>query len=329
MMWIKRIAVPLCGVGMGLFALAGCGQTSGSSTLTIEATGAVEGLVYRDLNGNGLADAQDEPADGVPVQLLTWGSGAVVDETESDGDGRFSFTNAPVGTYQVGVGFNDLGDTLQVVDLDSTALVIPADSMATAVFGVSYKVFTVEEARQLPVGTPVFVEAVVLAGPLTWADRSGHFREDDFAIRATGMVIDALFPGDTVRMRGRTGTTAGQPVITDGKAYVLAGFSTSPLPLSVSTAEAAGARGGAIDADLVRIQSAVVADTFRIDGDLVATVNDGSGILEIVLDKDVAWLDNVAPGATFGFATGLLIPVEGSSLWQLKPRTRFDISVSP
>jgi hypothetical protein len=316
------------GIFVAALALPACEQDSGKSLLSIDATGSVQGLVFQDLNGNGIADIQDGPAEGVQVQLVTWGSGAVVDEAVSDSEGRFSFADAPVGTYTMSVNFSQLADTLMVVGLDDSAIVVPADSAATTVFGISLTTVTIEEARSLPVGTPVFVEGEALAGPLTWSDRTGHFRDGDFAIRGVSMVVDALFPGDTVRVRGRTGTNAGQPVLVDAKAYVLAGFGSSPAPIPLTTGEAAGAQGGTLDANLVRIESAVVSDTFRIGNDLVARVDDASGELEILLDGDVSWLADVAPGKVFNFATGVLVPVDGSASWQLKPRTRFDIAVN-
>ena len=86
---------------LGAAALvAGC-EGSGS-VLEVASTGAVSGGVYRDLNGNGVADSPtDQPFRNVEVRLVSPGSGAVVARATTDTTGSYTIRDVPVGRYRM------------------------------------------------------------------------------------------------------------------------------------------------------------------------------------------------------------------------------------
>ena len=121
----------------------------------------------------------------------------------------------------------------------------------------------------------------------------------------------------------------GQPVLKDVRPEVVATGVVSPAPDPLTTAEAADADAGAFDAALVRVEGAIVQDTARdASANFVIRVDDGSGTLDIVLDRDIAFFFDPATliGSTIA-ATGVLVPSEvNSAVWVLKPRRNEDVS---
>jgi hypothetical protein len=89
---------------------------------------------------------------------------------------------------------------------------------------------------------------------------------------------------------------------------------------------AAGADTGLLDAALVRV-SGTVADTARVAGDFRVRIDDGSGLLEVLLDQDSNFQFSLySPGLVLDVA-GLLVPISGTSSWRLKPRQAADVTV--
>jgi hypothetical protein len=96
---------------------------------------------------------------------------------------------------------------------------------------------------------------------------------------------------------------------------------------SISTKQAATAAEGTMDAALARIAGPIVAAQTRANGDRMIGVNDGSGIVDVVLDRDIAFVaSQFEPGALLQ-ATGLLVPAPGGA-WQLKPRSVGDATAT-
>jgi hypothetical protein len=96
----------------------------------------------------------------------------------------------------------------------------------------------------------------------------------------------------------------------------------------LTTVKAASADGGKFDAALVRVFSAVVSDTARLaTGDYRFRLDDGSGAVEVILDRDSGFqFSPFIPGVRVDVA-GVLVPIASSASWRLKPRAQSDIVI--
>jgi hypothetical protein len=112
----------------------------------------------------------------------------------------------------------------------------------------------------------------------------------------------------------------------NGQAIIL-GIVGLPVAIRVTTAEAASANGGLLDAELVRIVDGTIADdTTTVNGDYQFTVDDGSGPVLVILDQDAGLTRTpYVPGVVID-ATGVLVP-DGAGAWVLKPRNNSDLVV--
>jgi hypothetical protein len=139
----------------------------------------------------------------------------------------------------------------------------------------------------------------------------------------------AFAEGDTVRAVGRIGTRDGQTVVTTAVVRKLRP-GTSATPREVSTAVAAAADGARADARLVRVVGTTIIESRGVGGDTELTINDGSGPLQVLLDRRAGITSStpILPGATMD-ATGLLVPRENEpGRWRLRPRSSADIAVT-
>lgn len=293
--------------------------------LAIEADAVLAGLVYFDGDGSGSIGFADSPLEGVRIHLLARGTIDTVASVTSDAEGAYVVPGLPVGNYEIRVDTATIGDSVQVVRVDTSLVTLaPADSQFVTVI-VSFPVRTIEEARAAPPGERFFVEGIALNANGGFGDSTLHVADSAFAIRATNVQRGFVFPGDSVRLLGTRATRDGQPTLDEARAFVVA-IVTAPAALDVTSATAAGADGGRLDANLVRVVEATITDTATAGDDFALTVDDGSGPLRVVLDVDLVFtLDPFLPESVTT-VTGLLLPDTGGT-WLLKPRARQDIAV--
>lgn len=318
-----------------LFALlpllgGGCTENSPDRTLAVDATGSVLGVAYLDRNGNGLLDLPaDGPFPGVAVELLPRGGGSVVKRAVSNAVGGFDLRDVPVGDYQVRVDPSTLPDSVQLMKIDSAHVRVLAADSVPVVIALSFPAVTVAAARALPAGRRVFVEGVTLNAWSTFGDSTVHVADSTGAIRMTRVLASpTLASGIRVRMLGTTEVRDGQPTLADVSVTALASAQI-PTPLVLGTGRALNADTGKADAALVKVVAAPIVGTHTSSGgDFVASLNDGSGLLEVVIDKNSgSSTAGIVPGALLT-ATGVLVPSGTAGSWQLKPRTTSDLSVS-
>jgi hypothetical protein len=310
---------------IGATALAGCPNSGDDRVLGIDATGFVGGLVYWDVNGNRVFDEPDVPVEGVLVSLLVSEVGGVVTVALSDPAGQFRMRDVPVGRYHVRAGGSTLGDTAEVVRIDTSVVELtPDDSVAVAV-AVSFPTVTIAQARSLPPAGKVFIVGVALMETGTFGDTTVHVGDTSGAIRVTRVRSPALSPGDSARLRGTIAARDGQPTLDEASPFIILS-GPPPDATAVTSAQAATADGGRLDAALIGVAGAVVDDTATVGGDFVATVDDGSGFLDVVFDADVGFdLAAIVPDTVLS-VTGVLVP-GGPGTWVLKPRFALDVDV--
>lgn len=314
-----------------ILLLGGWGCADAGDPLSIAATGALEARAFLDVNGNGSLDPQvDLPAAGLALALLQLSGDTVVTEL-TDAGGVAHFTSIPVGSYEVHVGDEALGDSLRVISQGSSDNVtVAAGSTPVVSVTLGYPVATSADVQNLPLGRVVMVEGVALHPSNVFGDSLLHIRD------ATGVIrIRALPPriaalaGDSLSATGRVGIVAGRPALLEATTFVFAS-SPPPAPVVVSAAEARSARGAQLDGALVQVNDTQVLSGVNLPtGDLRLRVSDASGPLEVVFDHDTDLVteESILPGVLLD-VTGILIPADRPGEWVLKPRSGNDLEVT-
>jgi len=308
---------------------AACGSSGDVTRVDVDAVGSVAGILFLDLDGGGTLDGADTPLANLRVTLGTSGS-ASFQEVTTDGEGAFFIDEVPVGTYAVRAAASSLGDSLEVGT--PVSVTVRQGETSTANVGLSFPRFDLEEIGALEVGRRVFTTGIALNVRLPFGDGRVHLRGSAGALRAESVERRTFSTGDSLRLLGRTAVRDGSPVLEDVTVSVLVSQAAVPIPIEVTTATAAAAEGGTIDAELVRIRDARILDTATVAGDVVLTVDDGTGPLEVLLQAFQSYdLSSLEPDPVVrvGSMTGLLVPLvegDGSTRWRLVPRGSFDIS---
>ena len=83
-----------------------------------------------------------------------------------------------------------------------------------------------------------------------------------------------------------------------------------------------------MDAALVRVSLAVVSQNTTLGADYLLRVSDGTGVLDLLLDRDAGFQPSAYPVNARLNVTGVLVPT-GSGGWRLKPRSPSDIVILP
>lgn len=306
--------------------LGGCQNAGQDRVLGIEATAEVRGVAYFDANRSRGLDSIDTRMQGLRVFLSAPGTLDTLATAVSNASGVLRFTGVSVGRYDVGVDLVSAGDTVVVVRVDTSRIdLLPGDTVSVSV-GVSYPLVTVAEARALPAGKKVFVAGVALTGTNVFADTTAHLAAGTGPLRLVRVFSGLFAAGDSVLARGTVSLRDGQPVLRDVSVFGR-GIGTLVPPESLTTATAAGAKAGALDAGLARI-GGTLQDTVTVGRDLALNVSDGSGVLRVLLDADVAFqLSPYLVNPARIIATGVLVPGAAAGTWYLKPRSDADLRV--
>ena len=307
-----------------------CGNAGADRVLVVETDGVLVGLAYFDANATREFDTGDEPLAGVGIALLAAGTSDTVEKVISAGDGQFSFPAIPVGSYEVVVDTATIGDSVIVADIDDAEVNITPGDSARVNVAISFPLLTIGEARLRPVGKKIFVDGIALNSWPTFGDSTIHIADITGSMRSIRAGPGAVSPGDSIRLRGTVSTRSGQKVLDlDRRVPTVLQIAELPAPAIVTTGVAASADGGVLDAAFVRLDSARIADTATVNQDLVVTVDDGVGQLEVVFDGDAQFDPGsfLLPGADIA-VTGLLVPT-GTGTWRLKPRSDIDVAITP
>jgi hypothetical protein len=317
----------VCLTALLAFTSLACEDASSDRVLSLDATGTVVGVTYVDRNGNGTFDVGSDPSlPNVAVQLLTRGGNAVASGT-SNSIGVFFLSNIPVGEYELRVTSSSVPDSLRVLRIDSARVRVNASDTAGVLVTLGYPSVTVREARALEAGKRVFIDGVTHNAFGTFGDSTLHVADSTGAIRATRVQPVNVASGQRVRLLGTTALQGTHRTLTDVTVFVV-GPGTQATPVALSTAVAAHADDGKLDAALARISGVIVGSQTNSALDVVLSVNDGSGLLDVVIARATAIpTTSFVPGATLT-ATGLLVPAATAGVWTLKPRTLSDLSAA-
>lgn len=322
----------LLAVVVGLWS---CDFATDVEQLQIGGTGVLLGQAYLDLNGTGVADTGDQPLNNVLITLTTRGTTDVVLSTTTNAAGAFALPSVPVGTYGLGLPTSVLGDSLTALGATASVTIFLGDTTLLSL-GATYPVLSLQEIRSAAPGRRVFALGTAMNPRLPSTDGTVHVLDTASVtyLRTTGVSLPVgdVQTGDSLRLLGRTAVDNGQPVLSSVTPYVLQRGLSLPPPIEATTAVAAGANGGALDAALVRIRLAEISDTSTAgNGDFHFWANDGSDSLEVVFK----WFRNISSSGVrpdtvvrVNQATGLLTPFDdgtGTIRWRLLPRAASDV----
>ncbi len=279
-------------------------------------------VLYLDRDGSGNQTPGDTAFTGARVELRPLGGGRPVQTAVSTRTGE-AFFEVPVGYYAISVDPASIGDTLAVGNIDPDFVQLRFDDIPLVVtIRLTFGELSIRAVRQLPIGRRVLIRARVLAGVQVFRDTTSHVADTSSQIRLTRVALrgglTGNLPGDSVTVLGTVSTRGGQPTL-DQAVITLLGNRPPPIPVSLSTAGAAAAFGGVLDAGLVQITGALITDTATIAPDFLVVGNDGSGPVRVVLDA-VTGINRATfiPGRSMT-VRGVLVPV-GDGTWALKPR---------
>ncbi|MDH3458171.1 MAG: hypothetical protein OER90_15125 [Gemmatimonadota bacterium] len=321
-----RAVRKLSWVVVAALAIGACGIAGADRVLSIDAVGAVAGVVFLDFDRSRDLNAPDRPMAGVRVGLLLEGSVDTAFTAVSNAQGEFALNAIPVGSYVFVVDRITVGDTVDVVRIDTSQVTLGPDALASVTVAVSFPIVSVASARAETVGKRLFVEGIATTDLGIFGDSTLHLADGTSAIRALRVQPASVVAGDSVRLLGSVGSRNGQPVLEAVTVTLLSSTTTLPPPGGVSTATAATADGARLDAALVRVQAATITDTATVGTNFVLTVDDGSGVLQVVLDGNLG-LDTTPFEPTVVIdAVGVLVPT-GTGVWQLNPRSVQDLIV--
>ena len=304
-----------------------CESPVNQRLLEVDANGSVLVFIYRDDNLNKAYNAGvDRPVANATYSLRMRGGTNVVKVT-TDTAG-LNLAGVPAGRYTLEVEATVLGDSLEVIAGTAEFTIAATDTVNRDVI-VAYKTVSPTAARASTIGRRVWLNGVALNAPGTFGDSTVHVTDGLSSIRAFAVLPAPIVAGDSVLFLGRVATLDGQPAF-EVASQLVRGARIVVLPDTVTTAEAAAARGGLADAALVRVLDAAIGDTATDPlGNRILTVDDGSGALVLILSRNQSWapINQFTIGAKL-HATGVLIPDPAKpSAWLLKPRTRSDVLV--
>lgn len=311
---------------LSVLLLAGCDRDAPFGPLPPgEASVGVQAYYeYDHQSGFGGADVE---AAGLRFQLVLPGSETPVVEGVADAMGIIALERVPVGTYDLRVAPSFLADTLVLADIDTTRITLVPDGAVTLSVGVTPPTRTLAEARSLPAGRRVWVEGIALNDRSASIDQSVHLLAgDSMALRASLPTSPGGSEGDSVKVLGRTTSEGSTRYLADGFLVVLADALRPVVPLDIEAAEVADAGGGVLDARLVVVRNAVVADTATVPSvGRRITVQDGDDTFVAILRSQNGFDGPVVPGMPVDALAGLLVPDTATpGAWVLVPRSRGD-----
>lgn len=307
--------------------LAGGCDVGAGEMLSLEEMGTLASLAFIDLNGNGEFDAADLPAPGLD-QVLLRSNGDTAALARSDASGVAIFPGLPIGSYTISIATQALGDTLSLAATSRQVRVPPRDTARSTV-GVRYPRLNLEQARVAPAGKIVSVEGVAQYNANLFGDSTLVIADNSAALRISGITSKTVQFGDSIVAIGRIGSYQGQPALLLAALFNV-GVGAPMAPVLLTSAEAASARSGTLDGRTVHVSGARVLELSQTPtGDSRLKVDDGSGVVEVFLDRDtqIQLDDPLLPGVRLD-VTGTLAPRSGSKEWRIQPRGRADIQIS-
>jgi DNA/RNA endonuclease YhcR with UshA esterase domain len=303
----------------------------------VEGTGGLTGRLFFDADNNGLFTplGGDTTLSNVRVEVRERGSSVVIDSTRTNGVGVFAFDAVPPGTHDVFL-VRDTAITKNLVFcLNPVRMSVYRDE--TAFVSAPAKrgcVVRINVAEADTLNAPVTVAGIVIAAQGTYRSDNTYVQDPTGGIMVFGVPGSAaLALGDSVEISGVLAQFNGEPQINNPVVAPNRGRTTVPAPVERTTGAiaAAVAAGGAkaVDVGRLLVVRAAHVGAFTSGGGRNATLDDGSGAIEIRLDGNVL---TAIPTTRFDQTKcydiiGVLGFFNGAP--QLKPRIPSDVTEVP
>jgi hypothetical protein len=311
-----------------LGAVSACDNAGSDLGFSESRTTAVTVGVYLDRDGSRTLTVLDTVFANARVALIQLGNNDTARTMVTGTLGLARFDGVPLGQYRVAVVPSTIGDSIEVAAVDSATIrLVAADTNREVIARLAYPEVSIRAARALPLGRRVFIRGIVLAGVQSFRDTTSHVSDSSGQIRLTRVTLRGGLlgnaPGDSVSVLGVTSSRAGQSTLDNA---IIARFNQRPPPppLPISSATAATASGGVLDAGFVLITGAIISDSGTVAPDFRVTASDGSGDLRILLDANLPFARSQFRPLRSMNVRGVLVP-DGAGAWMLKPRDVSDV----
>ncbi|HEY4099452.1 MAG TPA: hypothetical protein VGM20_01090 [Gemmatimonadales bacterium] len=330
---MRRLSSICC---FAVIAATACTNAGQKLTYPALSVGHLSVAVYFDRDDSHSLTSADTSFTGATVDLLAPGGSDTLRRATTDAQGVATFDSLPIGSYRVVIDQHALSDSVGTVagDTGSIRLVTTADSIvATRIIRLGYADLTVAQARAAAPGRKAFVRAAVTVPLQTFRDTSTFLVDSTGSIRVlpsrmrSGLGGDNI--GDTVLVLAPTGAALGQPILDNGVITPLSA-GAAPAPQTVSVTDARTAKGGTLDAALVKVTGAMIQDTVGSSPDFIVRIADpadSTRTVDVLIDAQLNAPHVFFPiGATVTME-GVLVPM-GTGTWVIKPRNAADITIN-
>lgn len=303
----------------------------------INGTGSLEGLIFYDADRNGAFDppAGDDAAPNVILLVRVRGTEETFTDAQvtSDANGRFAFSNIPVGTHDL---FIDTTTAPAGVAFCQNPLRVSVRSNQVRFVSVEGRggcIILIAEAEALGLGAFVTVQGLVTAAPGQIRSEASYIEDASGAIQLfdsdlLGLGIEV---GDRIEVSGTIGQFGLEfEILNDVRLNAITKAFATPIPDTVTTLEVAGAGSppeNPLQGRLVHVLLAEQMSAFATGGGRNAQFDDGTGVVEIRIE--VGLMASSGDVAT-QFPAGRCYNITGvigsfNSVAQLKPRTLADM----
>lgn len=320
---LQRLAV-------GLTLLTACAEDP-APPFEVEGAGRITGRLFFDADNNALFTpiGGDTLLRNVRVELRERGSSVVINSVQTDAAGAFEFEGVQPGTHDVFL-VQDTAITKNLVFCVNPVRASVYRNETAFVLAPAKRgcVVRISDAEATPLGTAITVAGIVTARQGTYRSDNTYIQDPSGGMQVFGLPALGLQLGDSIEVSGVLGQFGGElqvnsPVVAPNRK---AG-ATVPDPAQRTTGAIAAAvtAGGALTPDVGRllvVRHATVG-AFTTGN---ASLNDGSGGIQIRLDNNVA---SVIPTTRFEPTKcydiiGILGFFNGTP--QLKPRMASDVT---
>jgi hypothetical protein len=304
----------------------------------VEGSGQLAGRLFFDADNNGLFSplGGDTLLRGVRVEIRERGSSVIIDSARTDAAGSFEFDAVPPGTHDVFLVQDTAVTKALVFCINPVRVSVYRDE--TAFLSSAARrgcVVRINVAKMAALNAPITVAGIVTAAQGTYRNDNVYIQDPSGGMQVFGIPSSAaLALGDSIEVSGVLGQfnaelQVNNPVLAPNKKTGVA--VPAPVERTTGAIAAAVAAGGARAAEVGRLLFVRRARTgaFTGGGGRNATLNDGSGVIEIRLDGNVL---TVIPTTRFDQnkcydIIGILGFFNGTP--QLKPRIPSDVTEVP